>query len=87
MLYGDQDGHEYAFQITMDRPDWGGLSGSTLGEAQSWGKIDAEATHTMAHVEMSVALPLIFGAVMEGREWEKRDGPSFRWDGDRLVSI
>ncbi len=87
MLYGDQDGHEYAFQITMDRPDWGGLSGSTLGEAQSWGKIDAEATHTMVHVEMSVALPLICGAVMEGREWKRREGPQFRWDGDKLVSL
>jgi len=87
MLYGEQDGHEYAFQVTMDRPDWGGLSGSTLGEAQSWGKIDAEATHAMVHVEMSVALPLIFGAVMEGREWKKREGPRFRWDGDKLLSV
>jgi len=87
MLYGEQDGHEYAFQITMDRAEWGGLSGSTLGEAQSWGKIDAEATHSMVHVELSVALPLIVGAVMEGRKWEPRKGPKFVWDGDILVSL
>jgi deoxyhypusine synthase len=55
MLYGEEYGHEYAFQVTMDRAEWGGLSGSTLGEAQSWGKIDAEATHAMAYVEMSVS--------------------------------
>ncbi|MFW3145432.1 MAG: deoxyhypusine synthase family protein [Thermoplasmatota archaeon] len=87
MLYGDQDGHEYAFQITMDRAEWGGLSGSTLGEAQSWGKIDAEATHAMVHVELSVALPLIAGAVMEGRNWKDRRGPDFKWDGDRLLGL
>jgi deoxyhypusine synthase len=87
MLYGDQDGHEYAFQVTMDRPDWGGLSGSTLGEAQSWGKIDAEATHSMVHIELSVALPLIAGAVMEGRNWEKRRGARFEWNGDKLLSL
>jgi deoxyhypusine synthase len=87
MLYGDQDGHEYAFQITMDRPEWGGLSGSTLGEAQSWGKIDSQATHSMVHVEMSVALPLIAGAVMQGRGRRKRAGPTFVWDLDRLVSM
>lgn len=87
MLYGEQDGHEYAFQITMDRPEWGGLSGSTLGEAQSWGKIDAEATHTMVHVEMSVALPLIAGALMEGRKFKRRNGPVFKWNNDELVML
>ncbi|MBN1540494.1 MAG: deoxyhypusine synthase family protein [Candidatus Thermoplasmatota archaeon] len=87
MLFGGQDGHEYAFQITMDRPEWGGLSGSTLGEAQSWGKIEAEATHAMAHVELSVALPLIAAAVMEGRNWKPRVGPVFKWEEDRLVSL
>ncbi|MFO8050287.1 MAG: deoxyhypusine synthase family protein [Thermoplasmatota archaeon] len=87
MLYGGQDGHEYAFQITMDRAEWGGLSGSTLGEAQSWGKIDAKATHSTVHVELSVALPLIMGAVLEGRDWQKREGVSMEWEGDRLVSL
>jgi len=85
MIFGDQPGHEYAFQITMDRVEWGGLSGSTLGEAQSWGKIDADATHQMVYVELSIGLPLIAGAVLEGRNWKKRNGPKFQWDGDRLV--
>ncbi len=84
MLYGDQDGHEYAFQITMDRPEWGGLSGSTLGEAQSWGKIDPGATHQMVNVELSVSLPLIAGALLEGRAWKKRNAPSLTWGGDKL---
>ncbi|MEA3558530.1 MAG: deoxyhypusine synthase family protein [Candidatus Thermoplasmatota archaeon] len=87
MLYGDQEGHEYAFQITMDRADWGGLSGSTLSEARSWGKIGAEATYSMVHVELSIALPLIAGAVMEGRNWRKRKGASLRWNEDELISV
>ena len=32
------EGHFYALQITTDSPHWGGLSGSTLDEAQSWGR-------------------------------------------------
>jgi len=87
MIFGGQDGHEYAIQVTMDRAEWGGLSGSTLGEAKSWGKIDAEATHQMVHVEISVALPIIASAVLEGREFRKRKGPRFVWDSDRLVEI
>ena len=32
------EGHFYALQLTTDVPHWGGLSGSTLDEAQSWGE-------------------------------------------------
>jgi deoxyhypusine synthase len=34
--------HKYAIQITTDSPQWGGLSGCTLEEAVSWGKIHSE---------------------------------------------
>ncbi len=61
MIYGDVPGHEYAVQLTMDRPEWGGLSGSTLREAQSWGKVDRRAKRSMAFVDMSIGLPLIAG--------------------------
>jgi len=87
MMFDGEFGHKYAFQVTMDRPEWGGLSGSTLGEAQSWGKIDEKATHAMCHIELSVALPLIAGAVFEGRKWHGRVAPSCRWDGDRLMGL
>lgn len=87
MMFGDQDGHEFAFQVTMDRAEWGGLSGSTLGEAQSWGKIDSRATHQMVNIELSVAFPLIVTSVLEQRGWRKRKGPEFRWKGDVLEDI
>jgi hypothetical protein len=41
----------------------------------------------MAHVELSVGLPLIVGAVMEKKGWRRRKGPQFLWDGDRLESL
>lgn len=87
MLFPKEFGHELAFQITMDREGWGGLSGSTLSEAKSWGKIDVKATHAMANVELSVGLPLIAGAVMERKGWRRRKGPQFLWKGDRLESL
>src|SRR5689334_21698143 len=36
----DERGHDYFLQVTDARPDTGGLSGATPGEAVSWGKVD-----------------------------------------------
>jgi deoxyhypusine synthase len=38
----DEAGHDYFVQVTDARPDSGGLSGATPGEAVSWGKVDPE---------------------------------------------
>jgi deoxyhypusine synthase len=35
-------GHDYFLQVTDARPDTGGLSGATPGEAVSWGKVDPD---------------------------------------------
>ena len=61
----DTGGHKYALQITTDAPHWGGLGGSTLSEATSWGKVSKTATHEMAFVETSVALPLLYGYALQ----------------------
>jgi deoxyhypusine synthase len=39
-------GHDYFLQITDARPDTGGLSGATPGEAVSWGKVDPDGSPT-----------------------------------------
>ncbi|MGA7923612.1 MAG: deoxyhypusine synthase family protein, partial [Thermoplasmata archaeon] len=79
------EGHHYALQVTTDVPHWGGLSGSTLDEAQSWGKISRSATRAMAHIEASVALPLLVGALWDHRsKWEKRARLTFAWTGDEV---
>ncbi|MDD5503169.1 MAG: deoxyhypusine synthase family protein [Candidatus Thermoplasmatota archaeon] len=80
-------GHEYAIQITTANPTDGGLSGSTLQEAQSWGKIDKKATKATAYVEASVALPLIVGSIIQKGVWKNRPRLQFKWKGDELVAV
>ncbi len=58
-------GHKYGIQITMDQPQWGGLSGCTFDEAISWRKIAPEARTVTLYSETTVALPLIVSAVAE----------------------
>ena len=79
------EGHYYALQITTDVPHWGGLSGSTLDEAQSWGKISRTATRAMAHVEASIGLPLLVGALWDRRKvWQPRTRLKFDWTADQV---
>ncbi|HUZ79591.1 MAG TPA: deoxyhypusine synthase family protein [Thermoplasmata archaeon] len=79
------EGHYYALQITTDAPHWGGLSGSTLDEAQSWGKISRHATRAMAHVDASIGLPLLVGALWDRRKvWQPRTRLAFDWTGDQV---
>ena len=77
------EGHFYALQVTMDTPLTGGLSGSTLDEAQSWGKSSRHATRAMAHVEASIGLPLLAGALWDRRRvWQPRTRLRLDWTGD-----
>ncbi|MCI4331967.1 MAG: deoxyhypusine synthase family protein, partial [Thermoplasmata archaeon] len=77
------EGHFYALQITTDVPHWGGLSGSTLDEAQSWGKISKRATRSMAHLDASIGLPLIAAGLWDHRgQWQPRRRLTFDWTGD-----
>jgi deoxyhypusine synthase len=71
--------HKYAIQITTDAPQWGGLSGCTLEEAISWGKINAqEGTRSVCYCDATIALPLVTHALAE-RVTQKRQGPDFSW--------
>ena len=58
---------DYAIQITMDRPEPGGLSGATLNEAMSWGKINKNAKHSTIISDATIALPIIFWYLKESR--------------------
>jgi deoxyhypusine synthase len=83
----DTGGHKYALQITTDAPHWGGLGGSTLSEATSWGKVSKKATHEMAFVETSVALPMLYGYALQKGAAKGRSRLAYTWDGDLLKSI
>ena len=80
-------GHKYAIQVTTDSPHWGGLSGSTLGEAQSWGKVNKTANHCMAFIEPSVSLPLIAGYAFQKRLYQTRPKITFHWEADILKKL
>jgi len=53
---------EYAIQLTMDRPETGGLSGATLNEACSWGKIYEGAETVTVYSDATITLPLIIAS-------------------------
>jgi len=57
----DERGHDYFLQVTDSRPDTGGLSGATPGEAVSWGKVDPDRLPdaVVCYVDSTVALPII----------------------------
>jgi deoxyhypusine synthase len=79
----DREGHSYGIQITMDQPQWGGLSGCTFEEAQSWRKIAPEADFMTVNVEVTVALPLIVSALAESHAdvIAQRKAPVMSLDG------
>jgi deoxyhypusine synthase len=54
-------GHDYFLQCTDARPDTGGLSGATPGEAVSWGKIDPGNLPdcVVCYADSTITLPLI----------------------------
>ena len=68
----DVSGHEYAVQITTDAPHWGGLSGCTFEEAQSWGKIAKKAKMVTVHCDSTIALPIIVTALAKKVKGLKR---------------
>ena len=57
----EERGHDYFLQCTDARPDTGGLSGATPGEAVSWGKVDPESLPdcVVCYVDSTISLPLI----------------------------
>jgi deoxyhypusine synthase len=66
-------GLDYAVVVTMDRPETGGLSGSTLKETVSWGKVKGEADSVMVIGDALVIFPLMAASVLErlGAEFKR----------------
>ncbi|HEV8370022.1 MAG TPA: deoxyhypusine synthase [Pyrinomonadaceae bacterium] len=69
----DERGHDYFLQVTDARPDTGGLSGATPGEAVSWGKVDPDRLPdaVVCYVDSTVALPLITAYALTRHEPRK----------------
>ncbi|ELZ66071.1 deoxyhypusine synthase [Haloferax prahovense DSM 18310] len=57
--------YDYGVQITMDPSATGGLSGATLDEARSWGKLEKDARNTTVLGDATIMLPLLVAAARE----------------------
>jgi len=61
------DAYDYAVQLTMDPPTTGGLSGATLDEARSWGKLEKAARNVSVYADATITLPLLVAGAREQR--------------------
>ena len=68
--------HKYAIQITVADARDGALSGSTLKEASSWGKVDL-TWEQMVYSEATIAFPLIAAYALHKNAAAARTGKHF----------
>jgi len=71
LLDVDAPMHKYAVQLTVADSRDGALSGSTLREACSWGKVDV-ALEQMVFGEATTTLPLIASDAIHREHWRQR---------------
>lgn len=65
ILGNDDGGQDYIIQITDARPDTGGLSGATLQEGKSWGKVqDAHSGTVTVYTDATIAFPIMAAYVL-----------------------
>ena len=85
----DVPGHKYAIQVITDPPHWGGLSGCTFQEAQSWGKVAVDATAITVYCDATIALPIMVAAMEEEKEKlpAKRIPPRFSMGRELEIEI
>ncbi len=77
ILQEDAPMHKYAIQITVADERDGALSGSTLKEASSWGKVST-SYEQMVYAEATIALPLIAGYAYHKGSWKQRKAKEFQ---------
>ncbi|MGQ9596627.1 MAG: deoxyhypusine synthase [Thermoproteota archaeon] len=76
--------HGYAIQISTDMPQWGGLSGCTFEEGQSWGKIGFRAQKVQCYADATIVLPIVVHSLSEKFKRLAREVPKFEWEGTNL---
>ena len=68
LMNKNKSGHRYGVQVVTDAPHWGGLSGCTFEESQSWGKLAKGAQMVNCHCDSTIAMPLLVTALSEQTE-------------------
>jgi len=56
---------KYIIQITMDRPEHGGVSGMQIIEAKSWGKVHEDGLVCDMRADVSLAFPILVANVLD----------------------
>ena len=74
--YEEVSMHTYAVQVTVADERDGALSGSTLKEASSWGKVDT-VYEQMVYAEATLAFPIIAGYAYHKGNWQGRVAKNF----------
>lgn len=87
-FYDDRvGGHRFAIQIITDVPHFGGASGSSLEEAQSWGKLAMDSEKVTVQSDVTIALPVLVSALASTarKPLGRRKPPVFDASGPSLV--
>jgi len=72
ILRREDGGQDYIIQITDARPDTGGLSGATLQEGKSWGKVhDAHKDMITVYADSTIAFPILALYVLSNNKSRK----------------
>ena len=72
ILRRNDGGQDYIIQITDARPDTGGLSGATLQEGKSWGKVqDAHNGMVTVYADATIAFPILALYVLSNQKTQK----------------
>ncbi len=72
ILRRNDGGQDYIIQITDARPDTGGLSGATLQEGKSWGKVqDAHEGMVTVYADATIAFPILALYVLSNQTMRK----------------
>lgn len=72
ILRRNDGGQDYIIQITDARPDTGGLSGATLQEGKSWGKVqDAHEGVVTVYADATIAFPILALYVLSNQKARK----------------
>jgi deoxyhypusine synthase len=72
ILRRNDGGQDYIIQITDARPDTGGLSGATLQEGKSWGKVQhAHEGMVTVYADATIAFPILALYVLSNQKSRK----------------
>ena len=64
-LYVNGKSLKYVIQITMDRPEHGGVSGMQIREAKSWGKVHEKGILCDMRADVCLVFPILVANVLD----------------------